>query len=240
MSNSDYSENELFQEDLDHGCDVLPEIASTSSSYRRTSTRLVSRSGSRTAEADLLTSQLQQQGISPAPGLPLSQLRELSDQVSGVVPQLRPAAPTGSPGRPGRGHGGKRTRKASPPGAHPSKKKTSSPGCPNAYEPGSTLSQPPIDNSLANTLQSLANSMQIIDARLQSLERASAGASTSSTTSATLSAMALPGFVPGHQATKQAYSRLRNTLGVSQSRVRLLGSKCLPSILLQKRVKNTS
>ena len=30
------------------------------------------------------------------------------------------------------------------------------------------------------------------------------------------------------------------TLGVSQSRVRLLGSTCLPSILLQKRVKNTS
>ena len=31
-----------------------------------------------------------------------------------------------------------------------------------------------------------------------------------------------------------------DTMGVSQSRVRLLGSTCLPSILLQKRVKNTS
>ena len=30
------------------------------------------------------------------------------------------------------------------------------------------------------------------------------------------------------------------SVGVSQSRVRLLGSTCLPSILLQKRVKNTS
>lgn len=202
MSNSDYPENELYQEDLHHGSDVLPEVASTSSSYRRTSTRLVSRSGSRTAEADLLTSQLQQQqGISPAPGLPLSQLHELSDQVSGVFPQLMPAAPAGSHGRPGRGRRGKRTRKGSPPEAHPSKKKTSSPACPNAYEPRSTLSQPPIDNSLANTLQSLANSMQIIDTRLQSLERASAGASTSSPTSATLSAMALPGFVPGQAPT---------------------------------------
>ena len=30
------------------------------------------------------------------------------------------------------------------------------------------------------------------------------------------------------------------SLGVSQSRVRLLGSTCLPRVLLQKRVKNTS
>ena len=33
---------------------------------------------------------------------------------------------------------------------------------------------------------------------------------------------------------------ISDTQGVSQSRVRLLGSTCLPSILLQKRVKNTS
>ena len=207
MSNSDYSENKLFQEDLDPGSDVQPEVASTSSSYRRTSTRLASRSGPRTAEADLLTSQLQQQGISPAPGLPLSQGRELLDQVSVVVPQPMPAAPAGSPGRParerGRGCGGKRKRKrkSGPPGAHPSKQKTSSPARPNVYQTVSTLSQPPIDNSLANTLQSLANSMQIIDARLQSLERASAGASTSSTTRAAHSAMALPGFMPDQAPT---------------------------------------
>lgn len=196
MSSSDFSENDPFQEDPDPGPDMLADTASTSSSYRRTSIRLLARSGaaSRTAEAELLTSQLQQQGIVPAPGLPLSQLRELSDQVPLVAPQPMPAAPAGLSDRPGcgrgRGRGGKRTRKSSPPAAPPSKKTTPSQPRPIADQPVSTFNQPYMDNSLANTLQSLADSMQRIDTRLQSLERVSAEASTSATTRAVLSAMA--------------------------------------------------
>ncbi|KAK5915509.1 hypothetical protein CesoFtcFv8_001093 [Champsocephalus esox] len=62
MSNSDDSEDELFQEDLNPSPDAPPEAASPSSSYRRPSTRAGSRSSSHSAEADLLTLQLQQKG----------------------------------------------------------------------------------------------------------------------------------------------------------------------------------
>ena len=201
MSSSDFFENDPFQEDPDPGPDMLADTASTSSSYRRTSIRLLARSGaaSRTAEAELLHSQLQQQGIVPAPGLPLSQLRELSDQVPLVAPQPMPAAPAGLSDRPGCGRrrGGKRTIKSSPPAAPPSKKTTPSHARPIADQPVSTFNQPYMDNSLANTLQSLADSMQRIDTRLQSLERVSAEASTSATTRAVLSAMAQPVLTPG-------------------------------------------
>ncbi|KAK5902946.1 hypothetical protein CesoFtcFv8_008154 [Champsocephalus esox] len=48
-------------------------------------------------EADFLIAQLLQQGIPTAPGLTLSQLRELSHQVSSTAPQSGAAAPVSSP-----------------------------------------------------------------------------------------------------------------------------------------------
>ncbi|KAI9546145.1 hypothetical protein NQZ68_029380 [Dissostichus eleginoides] len=61
------------------------------------SCRSVACSSSPAAEADLLLSKLQQQGITPAPGLSLHQLRRLADQATGSVPQLESAAPAGYP-----------------------------------------------------------------------------------------------------------------------------------------------
>ncbi|KAL3058064.1 hypothetical protein OYC64_010280 [Pagothenia borchgrevinki] len=197
MSNSDDSDHEPLSKDLDPGSDVPLEVASNSSNRQRMSARLASRSGSCTAEADFLIARLQQQGISSAPGLPLSQLRELSDQVSGAVPQTMPAVPVSSPERSGQGRGrsrgGRRTRKSSPPGARPSKKSTPS----QAHQPGSIANQPLTDGSLASSLQSLASSMLSIDARLQFMENVSAGASTSSAIRAVLPASVPPGFMPG-------------------------------------------
>ncbi|XP_034057253.1 uncharacterized protein LOC117536475 [Gymnodraco acuticeps] len=187
MSNSDSSEDLLFSKDLDPVSDTLSEEASNSVNHRRSSSRLSARSGSRSAEAEFLVAHLKKQGITPAPDLLLSQLREQSDQASGAVSQPRPAAPASPPGRGrGRARGGKRPKKASPPGAH-SAKKSSTPQAhssgaqqPSTAQPGSSGTQPPFDGRLANTLQSLASSMLLIDARLQSMERGQAGASTSS------------------------------------------------------------
>nr|XP_033965474.1 putative protein TPRXL [Pseudochaenichthys georgianus] len=191
MSNSDSSEDLPFSKDLDPVSDTLSEEASNSANHRRSSSRLSARSGSRSAEAEFLVAHLQKQGITPAPDLLLSQLRELSDQASGAVSQPRPAAPASPPGRGrgcARGRGGKRLKKASLPRARPAKKKISSTpqahssGAqqPSTAQPGSSGTQPPFDSRLANTLQSLASSMLLIDARLQSMERGQAGASTSS------------------------------------------------------------
>nr|XP_033936301.1 putative protein TPRXL [Pseudochaenichthys georgianus] len=188
MSNSDSSEDLPFSKDLDPISDTLSEEASNSANHRRSSSRLSARSGSRSAEAEFLVAHLQKQGITP--DLLLSQLRELSDQASGAVSQPRPAAPASSPPGRGRGRargrGGKRLKKASPPGARPAKKSSTpqahSSGAlqPSTAQPGSSGTQPPFDSRLANTLQSLASSMLFIDARLQSMERGQAGASTSS------------------------------------------------------------
>ena len=198
MSNSDDSISEPSSEVLDPGSDVPVEEASISLRQRRQSTRVASRRGSGTAEADFLIAHLLQQGISSAPGLPLSQLRELSDQVSGAVPQNVPAASVRSPGSPGRGRGhsrgGKRSRKSSPPGARPPKKSTPS----QARQPGSTANQPLTDHSLASSLQSLASSMLLIDAHLQSMENISAGASTSAAIRAVFPAPVPPGQVAPH------------------------------------------
>nr|XP_033946697.1 putative protein TPRXL [Pseudochaenichthys georgianus] len=189
MSNSDSSEDLPFSKDLDPVSDTLSEEASNSANHRRSSSRLSARSGSRSAEAEFLVAHLQKQGITPAPDLLLSQLRELSDQASGAVSQPRPAAPASTPGRGrgrARGRGGKRLKKASPPGARPAKKSSTpqahSSGAqqPSTAQPGSSGTQPPFDSRLANTLQSLASYMLLIDARLQSMERGQAGASTSS------------------------------------------------------------
>ncbi|XP_071060142.1 uncharacterized protein [Pseudochaenichthys georgianus] len=188
MPNSDSSEDLPFSKDLDPISDTLSEAASNSVTHRRSSSRLSARSGSRSAEAEFLIAHLQKQGITPAPDLLLSQLRDLADQASGAVSQPRPAAPASPPGRGrgrARGRGGKRLKKASPPGARPAKKShtlqvhSSGAQQPSTAQPGSSGTQPPFDSRLANTLQSLASSMLLIDARLQSMEKNQAGASTS-------------------------------------------------------------
>ncbi|KAI9522398.1 hypothetical protein NQZ68_036314 [Dissostichus eleginoides] len=171
MSDSD---QDPFQEDAD--LSTICEIASTSSGGRRTSTRIASQTGSPSAETGFLLSQLEEQGISPTPGLPLPQLRELA------------ALATSRLASRGRGRGGKSAYAEAP----PAKKKTSL--LANPPFPGSSAEQQPPDTSVITSLQSLAKSLHIIDARLQSLERASTSAS--STITAAQSSMSLPG--PSH------------------------------------------
>ena len=112
MSESDYND---LQEASDPNTDRLQEIASNSSGGRRKSTRLAERTGPPTDEADLLISQLQDQGIMPAPGLLPSQLRELADCASqqpgpSSHPEDDPTIPGDFSGAPVRGR--KRARKA--------------------------------------------------------------------------------------------------------------------------------
>ncbi|XP_033958129.1 uncharacterized protein [Pseudochaenichthys georgianus] len=207
MSNTDSSENEPFSKDLDPGSDVPPDAASNSSSLRRMSARLASRDSSQSAEANFIITHLRQQGISAASDLPLSQLRELSDQVSGAVHQPRaaaPAAPANSPAitpeRPergrGRSRGGKRKKKSSPSRAGPSKRSTFPQAHPSVAQPGSPGNQP-LTDSIANSLQSLASSMLLIDARLQAMDKGPIGASTSSANWASVPASLPTGFMPG-------------------------------------------
>nr|XP_010778599.1 PREDICTED: uncharacterized protein LOC104953359 [Notothenia coriiceps] len=140
------------------------------------------------SEADFLIARLLQQGIPTAPGLALSQLRELSDQVSSIAPQSGAAAPVSSPERSGRGRGrsrgGKKGRKSSPPGSRPPPKSTPS----QARQAGSVSNTPLMESSVAGSLQSLASSMRAIDARLQALEDSITGTSTSAALRAALSA----------------------------------------------------
>ncbi|XP_042271171.1 uncharacterized protein LOC121899421 isoform X2 [Thunnus maccoyii] len=151
------SENDLFMEDPDPGIDILPETTSTSSGGQRRSACLALRGESSMLESDLL-SQLRECGISPAPGLPLSQL---NSPTPGRVDSAR-AGPTPAPA-PGR----KRTRNKEirPISSPPAEEKAKSLLSLFYTSPFSSRSLHPCD-PLLTTLQSLVNSIQSINARL--------------------------------------------------------------------------
>ncbi|KAF3843873.1 hypothetical protein F7725_002722, partial [Dissostichus mawsoni] len=117
-------------------------------------------------------------------------LRELAALATSRLPSQESADPAGPLAEPSRG--GKRSCKSAYAEAPPAKKKTSL--LANPPTPGSSAEQQPPDTSVITSLQSLANSLHNIDARLQSLESASTSAS--STITAAQSSMMLPG--PSH------------------------------------------
>ncbi|KAL7372850.1 hypothetical protein ABVT39_023091 [Epinephelus coioides] len=178
-------------EDFNPGLVTLPEIAATPPSCRRRSTRLAQRDGSPSDESEHLLSQLQDHGIFPAPGLPLSQLHGLAVEAAHHNPaetSLPSAhasnAPAGSSAVPA--HGRKRTRKSGPSKA-PQPKKTT---------PAALTSSSTSGNTLVSTLQSLANFMSNIDARLRALETTSAPVSFSVTLTGVQASMLQPAFTP--------------------------------------------
>ncbi|KAL7393115.1 hypothetical protein ABVT39_006589 [Epinephelus coioides] len=139
-------------EDFDPDLVTLPETAATPPSCWRKSTRLAQRGGSPSDESKLLLSQLQDHGIIPALGLPLSQLRELA--VESACHDQRPLFPLlkGPPLQLG----------------PPLCQLTAS--LPPSPTPAALFSSRISENALVSTLQSLANSMNNIDARLRALE----------------------------------------------------------------------
>ena len=102
---------------------------------------------------------LNAQGITPTPGLNLSQLQALTDLVVCATPTRTEPQASDQPAAPGRKHS-KKTNHAAP----QVKRKVVA---------ASSVS-PAESNILTSTLQALANSMQAIEARLQSLENAQA------------------------------------------------------------------
>ena len=185
MSDSDL---DLFPEEPDLRIDDRAEVASGSSCGPRRSSRLVHQGDSGAVQEVSLLSQLQVRGINPAPGLSLPQLRDLMDLVAGGAPVGEPPSELGSSAAAGRAapsSGRKRTRKSGPPPAPPSKRGTAAP---LAHSPARASSGVPgrsaADDSVGTALLSLSSVISSIDARLQSLENASATAASSGTVAA--------------------------------------------------------
>nr|XP_040033418.1 uncharacterized protein LOC120819784 [Gasterosteus aculeatus aculeatus] len=134
-----------------------PEPASSPPSGRRRSTRLTRRSGSTTNEREEILTQLQNRGVTAAPGLPLSQLRDLVKHTAGG--ERSDPSPPPAPGR-------KRTRKSGPiqpPQARRRKTATRS------NSPPTTAGTSGPDAVVIATLQTLVNTMGTIEAHLQHL-----------------------------------------------------------------------
>ncbi|CAK6980777.1 hypothetical protein EYF80_055417 [Scomber scombrus] len=110
---------------------------------------------------------LKAQGITPTPGLEVSQLRALVSDLLHESPDLAPSATSAQSGNPGR----KRTRKSK--NTEPQQKRPTSG---RSGQPNQVLDAAQSPN-ITSTLQSLAASMQEINARLQSLENAHASTS---------------------------------------------------------------
>uniref|UniRef100_UPI0037E76AD8 uncharacterized protein n=1 Tax=Semicossyphus pulcher TaxID=241346 RepID=UPI0037E76AD8 len=183
MSDSDLDQ---LAEDPDLGGDVLPEIASISPNSLRRSARLAVRDSPSKGEAGFLMSQLHGRGITPAPGISLSQLRELAElsnyeQGECSYRTEQPAASIISSPVPTRGR--KRTRKSGPSQAPQPKRRIVSCRSPSHAEPTNPRHSSS-DSFLVSTLQALNKSMGNIDARLRALENASSATSSSATTSA--------------------------------------------------------
>ncbi|XP_029937157.1 uncharacterized protein LOC115380206 [Myripristis murdjan] len=144
--------------------------ATPAASTSRRSNRIAAQSES----ASQIRETLRARGITPAPGLELSQLQDLAS--NGVVCETpvrvqRPASsgPAAAPGR-------KRTRKTHHLAPQAKRKRASAVSAPPDH-PDAALHAP--DVALTSTLQSLVNSMNAIDARLQCLENAQASSSSS-------------------------------------------------------------
>ncbi|XP_062413945.1 uncharacterized protein LOC134105355 [Pungitius pungitius] len=140
-----------------------PQPASSPASGRRKSARLTGRSGSATDERVIILTQLQERGVVPAPGLPLSQLRDLVKLTAGE--ERIDSSPPPAPGR-------KRTRKSGPKEATQAKRgNTTTRAKAPAATAGTSGSDDTVvsNNAVIATLQTLVNTMGTIEARLQHL-----------------------------------------------------------------------
>ncbi|XP_037622955.1 LOW QUALITY PROTEIN: uncharacterized protein LOC119486715 [Sebastes umbrosus] len=180
-----------FLDEPDLSANVPPEPAPTPLDGRRRSTRMAMHCASPANDPEALTSLLHDHSIVPAPGLHVSQLQELATHIvnrnpgeQSPSPSLEPAAPSNPPKAPAQGR--KRAKKSGPSQAPQAKSRNPTVRNPSpAAIPGPSNT----DITLISTLQSLANSIQTIDVRLQSLEHASATAASSATIDAAQAAM---------------------------------------------------
>ena len=138
-----------------------PEAIPGSPDGVRRSSRLASLPGSRSDGSELLLRRLRDRDVVPASGLPSPELRVLAVQVGCVSPDPSPAAPVAARGQ-------KRTRKADPSlGALAKTRGAGSLGRAAALDVRSGSSD---TSRILASLQSLAGSMQSMEARLQAVE----------------------------------------------------------------------
>ena len=181
----------MSDSELDPGSDgpggCLDVEASTGSPDGvRRSSRLTAVSGSLSGEADRMSSRLRDRGVVAAPGVLSPELRELAALGDCLSPAPSVATPVAS------GRGRKRTKKADPPARAPAKRRAAA----ALSQPADTAVPGGSSDSglILASLQSLAGSMQAMEARMRAVE-SMAGGGVSGTITTALASLSVPAVV---------------------------------------------